>query len=651
MKVLKILIILLLFLSLPVAIYADDNATSGSGETGSAVSGKGFYRGSEYMYKVSVYVGLSDLVNTGNSLSDYKMIGNSPVFVKPSTFTMPGNLIFGEHSKVCYLNGVSYTNATNPMVITDNPPPPPITNGGNINQVKAYFGDTRTLIGLIDAFAQQKGTTREGLVSDIQFTINGVRKTYPAGDILPEKVGDSYTNRVPWVVIYEPVIISYLKDGVTRLAFTATEYALAQKLGYFDFKFGNDGQYISGMTHSDLPNSVILEESWFGYPVTPALPDNVYWSEDRIIQGGGWGMRMLRANGENTSEAVTSYDYEYRVNTDVITSVRVHTNNRITNDNKAYVTFTVNGQSITREAVIPAGSSQLVWIKWRTPVMPQDINISVALSGNYSAYLDNGARSMTIHARVIDLNESIPPNPTFYDTKPTGFVMPALPYIVQQTSASWGVWNCWWKANWVWVSDWQWESDWEWEFDYEYDELTGSWIDNGGWVDHGSWVDYGEYVDKGDWQFDWTSYQASLYANMDVAPDDSNPTALEKTIKSGYGINLSVYAQLYSDAPDSDITGVQNVVSYYPEFNYSKYWRLLDKIHSGNEAVFSLKPNNYSLYNKRIHFVPLWYPDGMYIPQSVVIDTWTPAGMLSCTLQDYVNISGSLYDDYHIGPR
>lgn len=49
------------------------------------------------------------------------------------------------------------------------------------------------------------------------------------------------------------------------------------------------------MTHSDLPNSIFLEESWFGYPVTSALSDNVYWDLDRIIAGGGWGMRLLKA--------------------------------------------------------------------------------------------------------------------------------------------------------------------------------------------------------------------------------------------------------------------------------------------------------------------------------------------------------------------
>lgn len=651
MKILKIIIVLLLCLNFSINAFADDNATSGSGDTGNAAVGRGFYRGSEYMYKVSVYVGLSDNVDTNSNLGTFIMIGSKPIYIKPSHFELPENLVGGKWGKVDYLEGASLESYEVSSTISDNPPPPPITNDGDINRVKEYFGDTATLNMLISNFAQQKGTTRDGLVSSIQFTINGEKKTYPASDILPEKVGDRYTNKVPWVIIHEPVIISYLKDSVTKLAFTATEYALAQKLGYFNFKFGDDGQYISGMTHSDLPNSIILEESWFGYLVTQALPDNVYWSEDRIIQGGGWGMRMLRANGTNTSVNESSADYEYRVDTDVITSVIVHANSRITNDNKAYVTFNVNGQSVTKEVVIPAGDSQLVWIKWHTPTVPQNVNISINISGNSSAYMDSGGRTMTLDARVVDLNENIPPNPTFYDTKPPSYIIPSISSVRQQTSTSWGVWRCWWKANWVWKSDWRWESDWEWESDWDYDEITGTWSDNGGWVDNGRWVDHGKLVDKGDWEYDSTDYQATLSASMAVNPDSSVPTASGKTMKSGYSINLSVSTNLYSDAPASDITSVQNVISYYPEFNYRTYWRLLDKVSGGNEASFALKPNSYSMDNRRVHFTPLWYPDGMYTPQAVVIDVWTPAGMLSCTLEDYVNISGSVYDDYHIGPR
>jgi hypothetical protein len=245
----------------------------------------------------------------------------------------------------------------------------------------------------------------------------------------------------------------------------------------------------------------------------------------------------------------------------------------------------------------------------------------------------------------------IPPNPTFYDTKPIGFTILPIPSVGQNTSVSWGVWSCWWKANWVWESNWQWESDWEWESDLMYDEETGTMTDNGGWVNNGSWADHGMLVDHGDWQYDWTGYQAALSASIVVKPDSSVPTASGKNMKSGYGINLAVSTNLYSDAPASDITGAQNIISYYPEFNYNNYCSASDMVSGGCNAGFELKPNSYSIYKSRVHFIPLWFPDGRYVPQARVIDVWTPAGMLSCMLEDYVNISGSVYDDYHIGPK
>lgn len=351
-----VLILLIAFGSF--SAYADDNADTGEGDTNTALKGKGYYRGSEYMYKVSVYVGLSDKADKNTNLNtDWRMIGNDPIYVKPSSFTLPNNVIGSSGSKIDYQNGQTLSPINITDYITDTPPPIPITNGGNITSVKSYFGDTATLNMLINNFASQRGTTREGLVSNINFTIDGETKKHPANEILPIKVDGKYQNKVPWTIIYEPVIISYLKDKKTILAFTATEYALAQKLGYFNFRSGSDGQYIAGMTHSDLPNSIILEESWFGYPVTSALPDNVYWSLDRIISGGGWGMRMLKANAVNVVENDTVYDYEYRVNTDVITSVRIYASDDITPDtrheseaaynnpkkNTSTITMTANG--------------------------------------------------------------------------------------------------------------------------------------------------------------------------------------------------------------------------------------------------------------------------------------------------------------------
>jgi hypothetical protein len=677
MKILKNISVIMLVIAIFVSsmvVYADDNADTGTGDTSNALDGKGFYRGSEYMYKVSVYVGLSNQANKNDNLdTNWKMVGTSPIFVKIPSFTMPSGVFLGADSKVNYQKGSSLSAHTAPTIVTDNPPAIPITHGGNINAVKSYFGDTKTLMGLIDGFAIQKGTSREGLVENISFTIEGETKRYPAEEILPIKVNAKYQNKVPWLIVYEPVIISYLKDRTTTLAFTATEYALAQKLGYFNFRGGADGQYISGMTHSDLPNSIFLEESWFGYSVTSALPDNVYWDLDRIIAGGGWGMRLLKANAVNVVENDTEYDYEYRVDTDVITSVRIYASDDITPDNRhkseaaynnpvkntATVTISANGYLKNTEVVIPSGGSELVWLKWHTPSVPGDVTIQVSVSGNIAAKIDGTSRSATLIGKVVDLSLSEPPNPTANDRN-DHFTLPSIPVNAEKINANWGVYDCNWIPKWVWHPKWEWESDWQ--KDYYTHHHSGGCRDTDGdgdddycpghrryrWVDEGEWVDNGHWVDEGHWEYDYTNYSASLTGTLTLEPDEKAPTADGEIMRSGYGVNINVSTFPTTNAPSSHLTNAQNVISYFPEFHYDTYWRLLDTRGYGE---FTFKENKYSTYNSRVHFTPLWFPDGRYSIYSEIIDMWTPDGMLRINLNDDVTIDGDLYMDWHIGPK
>ncbi len=677
MKKIKKLIIIILMMLLCVnsfMAYGADNADTGSGDTEKAERDKGYYNKSEYMYKVSVYVGVSDKADTSSSLNtNWKRIGSKPLYVRTSSFSPKSNTLYGNKNKVTYQKEQLISVDYNPYIIVDNPPPPPITSGGNISSVKSYFGDTSSLNSFIDAFASQEGKSREALVENIPFTIAGETKHFPANEILPIKVDGRYQNKVPWLIVYEPVIISYLKDGVTTLAFTATEYALAQELGFFNFKGGTDGQYISAMTHSTLPNSIFLEESWFGYPVTPALADGVHWSNSRIIAGGGWGMRMLKANAMNVVENDTEYDYEYRVDTDVITSVRIHANEDITPDNRheseeayanptkntATITMSANGYSKSTEVVIPQGGSELVWLKWHTPSEPDDVNINVSISGNSAALIDGTSRRATLTGKVVDLSLSEPPNPTANDRN-DGFTVPRLPVKAEKISAQWGLYSCYWIPNWVWHPKWEWEAKWEKDY-YTYHHSGGckDRDDDGEddycpghrryrWEDNGQWVDNGHWVDEGHWEYDYTNYSASLSGQMDLVPDRNVPTAREDTMKSGYGVNIDIQTTPTTNAPSSHVTQVQNVITYFPEFHFESYWRVLDAIGYGN---FMFSENKYSTYKSRVHFTPVWYPDGQYPVYADVIDYWTPEGMLRINLDDHVTISGSVFDDWSIIPK
>lgn len=137
---------------------------------------------------------------------------------------------------------------------------------------------------------------------------------------------------------------------------------------------------------------------------------------------------------------------------------------------------------------------------------------------------------------------------------------------------------------------------------------------------------------------------------MRITPDEKNPTASGSTLKSGYGINMTATADMRSGAPASHITQVQTCVAYFPEFHYTDYWRLLEPTSPGYPAQFEFQRNEYSTYNRRTHFTPVWFPDGNYTVYAQVIDAWTPVGMLQIHLNDTLTIHDNLFSDWHVRP-
>jgi hypothetical protein len=99
------------------------------------------------------------------------------------------------------------------------------------------------------------------------------------------------------------------------------------------------------------------------------------------------------------------------------------------------------------------------------------------------------------------------------------------------------------------------------------------------------------------------------------------------------------------------VTAAQNAATYFPEFRYAWYWRLLDRSITGKSSSFEFKNNRYSTYDRRTHFTPLWFPDGTYTPYTWLIDCWTPAGMLSMNLTATVTIRGNLWEEWHIAGK
>lgn len=420
---------------------------------------------------------------------------------------------------------------------------------------------------------------------------------------IAELTGISYDDLITgkYKLLLEP--IAYFKHNRIMYAMTAHEAAL-----YDNQTGGALRRTMTSLTHKNLPLAMYLEYSDLGFAAYSG-PTNKTCSNDTIIAYLGMGIVRFEEQPPEQPEP-TDYDYEYRVDTDVITPVTLYAGSEINPDGPATVTFTIKGSTYRMSnIVIPEGDSQLAWVKWHTPSEPQDITITVRTN--------RGTLSQTtIKAKVVDLSGNDPPDPKATDT--AGSWRPSnAPSREEKSYTAWSVWWAQWHPYWVWHS-------------------TGD--DDGYWVDEG-WYDF--FRDN---------YSASMTATTRIEPDEKVPTAAGNTMKSGYGVSNTVTATVSTSAPMSHYTYGQTAVSYFPEFNYTTYWRLLDRLSSGKTARFQFAENIYSTYKQRVHFSPVWFPDGSYTVNTHVMDIWTPAGMLCANLTDSVTISGSLYDDWHIAP-
>ena len=476
---------------------------------------------------------------------------------------------FGKVSKIQYNNGTGLSPVQGGYIYkTPSQAIPRIisTNGkNNIEAIKSYFTDEQ----VIRVIAEQAGMDYDTLI------------------------GGEYK------ILLEP--IAYYKFEGVMIATTATEAAL------YDEVVGGQLRYWMGsLTAKNLPLSMFLETPDLGYPAWSG-PTNKNVSNSDIKSSLGLG--IVRFEEQPEEPVISTYDYAYRTNTEVITAVEV-SGGQSDPDNPVTVRFHIDGTTYTVSNVYyPSGDSQLAWVRWTTPDEPQDMTIDVDVSGP-------GSAQATIHCKIVDLDENPPPNPVA-DDRNDSFTPSPVPDRPEKTSAQWTIWDPWWQEYWVWHS-------------------TGE--DSGYWCDHG-W-----------WEFDLDRYNASLSATTKITPDEKNPTASGSTMKSGYGINQVVTARV-SSSQRSATTPLQNAVSSFPEFNYESFWRLLDRISiSSSSSRLEFQKNEYSTYNRRTHFTPIWYPDSSYMVNTWVIDCWTPAGMLSVNLTDSLSIRGNLWDDWHIAP-
>ena len=530
--------------------------------------------------------------------------------------------------RVTVINAESHAVVTTPVDLTNKTPSTGIIHFGKV--CKLTYNGGASLSPVVGGYSYRNPSqSLPRIISSgsSPASIEAIRSYFTDEQVIRSLAGyvgmdfDTLVNG-DYKIIIEP--IAYLNYDGQQFAMTSTEAAL-----YDQVVSGNLRYWMGSLTHQNLPLAIFLEEADLGYPAWSGSTTSKV-SNEQIISSLGIG--IVRFNDEVEEPEVDEFDYEYRVDTDVITSVEV-SGGQSDPDNPVTVQFVIEGSTYTVSNVYyPDGDSQLVWVKWHTPDEPCVCTIQVRVLGG-------GTAQSTITANIVDLDGNDPPNPVADDRNDT-FTLVDIPEKEEVSSVSWGIWSPWWQENWVWVENWEkcWHTD-RWT-DSEGKSHTDRWY---------HWVDNGWWEDQGWWEFDYNAYTASLTATMVITPYSLSPTASSSTLKSGYGIQQSVTASV-STTQSAAVTAAQNAVTYFPEFNYEGFWRLLNRSISGKRSTFTFKDNPYSTYNRPTHFTPIWYPDGSYTPYTWLLDCWTPAGMLSLNLTDSVRISGDLWEDWHIAP-
>lgn len=558
-RTINVLMVLVLIFSImmPITVLAvgDGNIDSGGGGMGDGTSTDKWSPGYDGVRVTVVRASDHATVTTPIDLTNKQ---------PPSTM-----FHFGKVSKLQYNSGrnlspiqgaYSYINPSQsmPRIVS--------TNGSNnIAAIKSYFTDEQVIRSIAS-------------ITGMDF------------DIL---IGGDYK------LLLEPMAY-YTFQGV-MIATTATEAAM-----YDEQLSGLLRNKMVSLSHKNLPLAMFLEVGDLGYSAWGGSTTKAASNAD--IKSS-LGLGIVRFTEQPEPPIVSAYDYEYRVNTEVITSVMI-SGGQSDPDRPTRVSFIIDGRTYNVGNVYyPSGDSQLAWMKWTTPDTEQDMVIDVIVNGPGST------TKSIINVKIVDLDKNPPPNPVA-DDRNDSFSHSSVPNREEKTNANWSIWSPWWRAYWVWHS-------------------TGE--DSGYWCDHG-W-----------WEFDLEQYTARLSSDMNIKNDSKNPTASGSTFKSGYGINQIVTTNVSSNQ-SSAITYAQNAVSYFPEFGYETYWRMLERVSGGSNARFEFKKNNYSTYKNRTHFTPIWMPDGAYTVNTWLIDAWTPDGMLSMNLTDTLTIKGNLWQDWHIAP-
>jgi len=151
------------------------------------------------------------------------------------------------------------------------------------------------------------------------------------------------------------------------------------------------------------------------------------------------------------------------------------------------------------------------------------------------------------------------------------------------------------------------------------------------------------------------TFYARLTTTFSIAPDSRIAYANKpRQMESGFGFSVQCTTTLTTnyDHPEK-LVGVQMVWVRYPESMYGQITGLQNirdslEIKTGEAGdmtiTWQLAVNPYSATGSRLHYTPLWYPDGSYTACAQAFYAWSPVGQMYDYRTDGLMIEGDMYD-------
>ena len=303
-------------------------------------------------------------------------------------------------------------------------------------------------------------------------------------------------------------------------------------------------------------------------------------------------------------EVIESTAQNYFTDKDVIISALVRNYNPIAVP-EAEVRLTFAGKNLIEKIPIPAGGSNRAVFRIRTPVNPGQYAITIAADpDNRINETNNNNNVLTQTVTIANENRVPMPDPDrssleqYYLTH--GKTLPALSLPTSQRRHSW-------------------------------QEIR---LKNGSYVTRTYWM--------------------QLDTDFSINPDPrvAIPGKPDLT-ESGFGIECFAEMVITTnyDRPDK-LVGPQMVYLFYPEAaygkspftNYADSLEILNGTKGAHNSLWQYPISPFSLTGSRLHYTPLWTPDGSYDVMAQSFYAWSPVGQMYDFKSNSVTIEGDMYD-------